>query len=428
MAKILQTGTYCSSNKGDAAMEFSMARALQAHLPGTDITISTPFPELDREAYAPLAVARCNRRRLIWGSFLLLRAWLWGRLHPWLGSAVQSLIANEELRATRDADLVIDLSGDMLTEDYGPHVAYSHFLPILIAGAMRRPYMLCAQSIGPFRYTKPLARRVLRGAALVTARETITRDYLREMGVAEDRIVMTTDMAFLLEPAAGERVRQVMQDEGIDGEDRPLLGISLSNLACNHYRKRNPNAASAEFTAMFARLLDTISAKYNYRIVFVPHVTGPRPSADDRLFATRIMEQMQAPAIVIRGDYTPDVLKGIISRCSAYMGARMHANIAALTSGIPTLAIGYSHKTEGIMQLLEQSRYVCDIATLDEDRVAACFAELHENRESISSTLLERAAQLRERAFHNIELAEGLLNKRDASDTDSMSASGVTRA
>ena len=49
MANILQTGTYCSSNKGDAAMEFSMARALQSHLPGIGITI----PQIDGHAVKP---------------------------------------------------------------------------------------------------------------------------------------------------------------------------------------------------------------------------------------------------------------------------------------------------------------------------------------------------------------------------------------
>lgn len=428
MANILQTGTYCSSNKGDAAMEISTAKALQSRLPGTRITISTPFPELDRAAYAPTGVVKCNRRRLIWGTFLLARAWLWGKLNPWLGASADILLANDELKATRAADLVIDLSGDMLTEDYGAHVAYSHFLPVLTAMAMHRPYMFCAQSIGPFKYTKPLARRLLQGAALITAREKITHDYLRDMGIAEEKIVMTTDMAFLLEPADDGVIREILLSEGLGADDQPLLGISLSNLAHNHYRKRNPGAAHTEFTTMLAGLLDSISNDFKYRVVFVPHVTGPRPSADDRLFSDRIREHMQTPAVVICGDYTPDILKGIISRCGLYMGARMHANIAALTSGIPTLAIAYSHKTDGIMQLFGQSEYVCDIATLDTNRLITCFKQLHENRETISCSLRDHTRQMKERAFHNIELAGELLKVGHAMDMDNMSPSRDTRA
>ncbi len=39
-----------------------------------------------------------------------------------------SLILDEELQQILKTDLVVDLSGDMLTEDYGRHVDYSHFL------------------------------------------------------------------------------------------------------------------------------------------------------------------------------------------------------------------------------------------------------------------------------------------------------------
>ena len=46
------------------------------------------------------------------------------------------LPTTEELRLLASADRVIDLSGDMLTEDYGPHVTVSHFYPLLMALAL----------------------------------------------------------------------------------------------------------------------------------------------------------------------------------------------------------------------------------------------------------------------------------------------------
>ena len=428
VVNILQTGTYCSSNKGDAAMEFSLAQALQSHLAGVSITISTPFPELDRDTYSPITVVRCNRRRLIWGSFLVMRAWLWRRMSRWLGTSVDFLISNSELQATRDADLVVDLSGDMLTEDYGPHVAYSHFLPILIAQAMQTPYMICAQSIGPFKYTRAVARRVLGGAALITAREEITRHYLYKLGISEGKVVTTADMAFLLKSASDHIIDSTFRQERINSDGKSILGISLSNLAHNHYRKRNPKAAGTEFTSMFAGILDTIASQYNYQIVFVPHVTGPRPSADDRIFAERISRLMHTSATVIQGDYTPDILKGIISQFDLYMGTRMHANIAALTSGIPTLAIAYSHKTDGIMQLFDQSEFVCDIATLDANELLDRFKSLYDDRENISHILLGRTEKLKARAFHNIELIENLLQSAVAETMETLTPSGHTRA
>jgi colanic acid/amylovoran biosynthesis protein len=123
---------------------------------------------------------------------------------------------------------------------------------------------------------------------------------------------------------------------------------------------------------------------------------------------------MQTNAIAISGDYTPDILKGIISRCRLYMGARMHANIAAMSSGIPTLAIAYSHKTAGIMQLLDQEEYVCDIASLNRDTLLECFGRLHSMHDSVAAALRERSGVLKVEAARNIELVSSYLDSIQA--------------
>lgn len=391
-------------------MEFSLARALTAHRDDIAVTISTPFPDLDKDAYHPIPVVRCSRRRLIWASVLLTRAWLWNKLSRRFGDGFDFLVNNPELTAIRDTDLVVDLSGDMLTEDYGPHVAYSHFLPILTALAMGRPVMLCAQSIGPFKLTRGLARFILKRVSLITVREAISFNYLQGLNIPQANVVQTADLAFMLEPAADLTVNEIATKEGMEATELPLLGVSLSNLVSTHYRKRNAMAPEAGFYNVMAATLDEIAQQHKLQVVFIPHVTGPRPAADDRIIARELQQRMSSKAIVIQGDYTPDILKGLIRRCSFYFGARMHANIAALSSGIPTLAIAYSHKTAGIMQLLGQDDYVCDIAALDTNELPSVFTRLVNDQAGIRDMLAARARTLKTDAFRNIEFIDKLLD------------------
>ncbi|NIN03283.1 MAG: polysaccharide pyruvyl transferase, partial [Hydrotalea flava] len=56
-------------------------------------------------------------------------------------------------------------------------------------------------------------------------------------------------------------------------------------------------------------------------------------------------------------------LKGIIGRCDLFIGARMHSNIASISMHVPTVALAWSHKYHGIMKMVEQEKYVCDIRT-----------------------------------------------------------------
>ena len=41
-------------------------------------------------------------------------------------------------------------------------------------------------------------------------------------------------------------------------------------------------------------------------------------------------------------------IKGIISKCRFFIGARTHSTIAAYSTCVPTLAVGYSIKARGI--------------------------------------------------------------------------------
>lgn len=64
---------------------------------------------------------------------------------------------------------------------------------------------------------------------------------------------------------------------------------------------------------------------------------------------------------LIRGDYTPQDLKGIISLCDVLVSVRMHPVIAAASMGIPCVIIAFNEKAYGLMQRLGQEKYVCDI-------------------------------------------------------------------
>ena len=67
-------------------------------------------------------------------------------------------------------------------------------------------------------------------------------------------------------------------------------------------------------------------------------------------------------------DSPAEVLKGYISRCSFFVGARTHSTIAAYSTGVPTLVIGYSVKSRGIATDLfgTYDNYVLPVQELDD--------------------------------------------------------------
>lgn len=400
MPRILLTGTFNSLNKGDAAMQLSAARAIIDAIEGAQVTISSPFPELDAAFYKEADIVPSSRRRLVLASWRLALAVMW-RL---TGRRLRFLVGDAESQAFIDTDLVVDLSGDMITEDYGPHLTLSHSLPLLMARALGRPTFVCAQSIGPFKWTRPLARFVLNGVDQITTRDRLTLDYLRETGITRTPIEMTSDLAFLLEPGRETRVDEILSAEGVPDDGKPLLGVSLSRLIESHYGKHNPAAATTEFLDLVLPVARVIADQRGMRLLLMPHVTGPTPAQDDRLVCKRALEHVGGDARMIAGDYGPDELKGVIARCHAFLGARMHANIAALSSAVPVVAIAYSHKTPGIMEMMGQSDLVCPVASVNADGLRERLNRVLDERDAIADELRRRTLDVQRESRKNIAI------------------------
>lgn len=414
--RIVQTGTYCSENKGDAAMQLACATVVREQWPQVMINISSPFPDIDGPYYASIAnVIPCHRRRLVYSTLQVMRTFAWRQINRMTGRDVGWLIPEKELQAYRQADLVIDLSGDMLTEDYGAHVAISHYIPLLNAILLDCPLFICAQSVGPFRWTRHLARWIFKRARAITLREEISFEYLESIGIDPRSAFLTADMAFLLPKSPDARVDDILAQEGIFVGHTSMVGISVSRILEKKYEiTRGVN--DKVFIQLMAEVLDDFAKMHDVKIVFIAHVTGPTEVKNDRLISQQIVRKMSSEAHVIRGNYRSDELKGIIGRCTVFIGARMHANIAALSSSIPVLALSYSHKTHGIMEALGQKKWVIPGEQITESHLAFMIKKLWKQRHSVAETLRESSQNLEANARKNIYLVRQLVESK--SDTN----------
>jgi polysaccharide pyruvyl transferase WcaK-like protein len=399
MIHILQTGTYCSRNKGDAAMQLVHAREVPIAMPGASCIIGAPFPQLDQDFYAPVPCVRSSRRNLVLGTLWLL----WLCVCGLVGVRLRRFPFDAEIDAMTRASAVVDLSGDMLTEDYGPHVGFSHFLPLLQALALRKPLFVLAQSIGPFRLLKPLARFILSRAAMVTVREEISYERMQALGIPAERLRLTADLAFLLPRAADERVESILREAGYSTDGRRLLGVSVSALLINRLHG-SLQQAGEDPLGIIAGVLDRISERHDLDLLLVSHVTGPKPQADDRRIAEMLQQRLQRRAFVLEGDLRPEELKGAIARCHVFFGFRMHANIAALDSAVPVLAVGYSHKTRGIMRMFDMEDQVVPFSAIGDGTLEQRFDMLLDNHQRIREQLAERVGSVREAARENLRL------------------------
>lgn len=151
----------------------------------------------------------------------------------------------------------------------------------------------------------------------------------------------------------------------------------------------------------YQEMIQYIIDHTDMQIALIPHVVWEQN--DDREPIHELFESFKETGRVVEiGDGTCEELKGYISRCRLFVGARTHATIAAYSSLVPTLVVGYSVKARGIARDLfgAEEHYVIPVQSLcGQDDLTKGFKWLLEKEEHIREHLKEVMPAYKEKAF-----------------------------
>lgn len=418
MVRILTIGaTCCGPNKGAAAMELSTYNVLRQLVPDIDFIVAIP------STYFEPGIEYCQahnlrhvdtREQALKTGFRLIRCGLWFILHRYLKLNVKVLLNDKLLQEYAGADLIIDLSGDSISDNYHwlqSIQACSFLLPAIF---LEKAVVIYPQSIGPFRtkLAEFVARFTFNRVKFIIAREEITKAYLEKVGINKVPVYLAPDISFLLAPAPDEVVKEILLKENIGKNDRPLIGMSVSQeiagfaKSTESYKERYNR-----YVKLMAQVVDYLVNSLNAKVILVPEVIGPTKASDDRVIGALVLDKVEHKdrALSITNEYGPEELRGLIGQCALFIGARMHANIAALSMHVPTIAIAYSYKFHGIMKMLGQEDFICDFTSLSFDELTRKIDEAWKNRTKIKKDLERRMAVVRDEALLSARLTEDLL-------------------
>lgn len=195
----------------------------------------------------------------------------------------------------------------------------------------------------------------------IIARESITYEALKDMVKEQDggiegrkrmpQILCYPDPAFTLQK------RELPLPEGF--AEGNTVGINVSPMIQDNEKE------SGITMECYETLIRYIIDHTDFQIALIPHVVWARN--DDRKPIHTLYEKFKDTGRVVEiGDGTCEELKGYISRCRLFVGARTHATIAAYSSCVPTLVVGYSVKARGIARDLfgQEEHYVLPVQSL----------------------------------------------------------------
>ena len=207
---------------------------------------------------------------------------------------------------------------------------------------------------------------------LITARESITYEALRKIN---SNVVLAPDPAFTLRKQPGN------YPEGLGR--KPYIGINVSPLIQS--LEKGGNITMENYRALVAHILETTDRD----IALIPHVVWDHN--DDRIPLGQLYEEFRDTGRVFMvEDQNCMQLKDIISGCEFFVGARTHATIAAYSTCVPTLVVGYSVKARGIARDLfgSEEGYVLPVQQLRNfGELTDAFHGLYSRKEEIREYL-----------------------------------------
>lgn len=207
---------------------------------------------------------------------------------------------------------------------------------------------------------------------LIVARETLSYTAMKKIGA---NVVLNPDPAFWLDT-------DTSYADTLDLNN--CVGINLSPMVINKEKLSGITLKNYE------NLIDFILAKTDFNVVLVPHVIW-KDNNDDREPLKYLYEKYKlSKRIILLEDQNCERLKGVISKCRLFIGARTHSTIAAYSSFVPTLVVGYSVKAKGIAKDLfgTYENYVIPVQSFeDENRLLNSFKWLMDNEKEIKEYL-----------------------------------------
>ena len=205
-------------------------------------------------------------------------------------------------------------------------------------------------SVEPDVVKRPEIAADLRRYSLIAARETISYEALKAVN---PNTVLVADPAFTLQTRKTELPAGMIPGN--------TVGINLSPMAME--LESVPGIALENYKNLISYLID----ETDMQIALIPHVVWEH--GDDRIPLRRLYDLFQDTGrVILVDDHSCEEQKYIISQCRFFIGARTHATIAAYSTGVPTLVLGYSVKSRGIARDLfgSEEHYVCPVQNIRE--------------------------------------------------------------
>ena len=408
-SSVLVVNCWHDSNKGDAAISIGVVNALKNNGVANLVQVASYiyYPKHEDLEYGFRHVRACHPDVELVQTALPAAARSVGKfaslnlsIRALLKLFAPNLIPDRGFeRAVRDARVVVSngglyfgfaKSGFLFTVYH--LLAFSY--PMLLAKRLGIPYVLYAQSFGPFRdrLSRVWVKWLVAGSAATWARESFSRETLIALGAPPGKVSVVADAAFGLKVSPAG-ISSVLQRFGL----RPLRYVAISARGLD--ASGHSHEAESKYRKSISDIIGWLTSECGLKVALIAHTTGPLVEEDDRIMSRAIFGSLPpettSHVCLIDADLSPEELAQLYGSASFTIATRFHAVVLAICGGAPAIAIPYfGVKTQGSMRDLGLDGFVLEVRDLTvdslKDKCLLCLTQGDHLRARIRSIASER--------------------------------------
>lgn len=326
MKSVLISGYYGFNNTGDEAMIETFSQELAKKNFG--LKVLSCNPEKTKETYD---VGAYDRFRLF-----------------------------QIIKGIRKSDILVSGGGTLFQDITSKKNIWYYLGIVVLAQLMGKKVCVAYQGMGPLRnkFYRWMTKKVLnrKSVKLIALRDRNAIEYAKEMGIKEEKMILSSDMIFMLKPAPKERSMKIIRDNVHHYEE----GETLVGLSIRSWKDKDR-------TDVFAEIADKIVEKYHARIVFFPF-HKPKDAEVSKIIAHKMKHE--DATVLIPNRYLPSEILGTMGFMNINIGVRLHSLVFSALMNVPTIGISYEPKIDGFLEMMNMTP-VCTYDDISVDKVLA---------------------------------------------------------
>lgn len=263
--------------------------------------------------------------------------------------------------------------GDGFSDIYGRTWFFNRLQEFFLAKIYKIPLIILPQTLGPFREERNfrIARTVLKYAKEIFVRDNRFDDELCKLNLM---FTHAKDLSYYMLPESWD----ISVKEG-------AVGVNISGLAYSN----NFKTLSGQFDSYPYLIESLISAfqKKNVPVYLISHSYNYKKEDvnNDDIAASRLVYnnlKNKAGVYLVDCDLTSPQTKFVISKMHFFVGTRMHANFAAIYTGVPVYGLAYSYKFQGAFEangIYDSTSMINNISIEESEEIVCKIMRKYEN-------------------------------------------------